>query len=163
MKGSLTTFMSKYKYSLISALLVAFLLTGFTNRQKVKLSAVGVTVIDTVKVVTKTDSLTPKLTFYKKTAHASYYADKFNGRRTASGRKFDNTKYTAAHRKLPFGTMLRITNENSGLSVDVEVTDRGPFTKGREIDLSKKAFMDIARNKGRGFLLVTIQIIEKTP
>src|SRR5690606_40842324 len=93
-------------------------------------------------------------------AHASYYADKFNGRRTASGRKFDNSKYTAAHRKLPFGTMLRVTNESSGLFVDVEVTDRGPFTKGREIDLSKKAFMDIARNKNRGALQVTIEIIE---
>lgn len=162
MNGTLTTFMSKYKYSLISAILVAFLLAGFTNRQKSGF-ATSSSLADTTKVVKKSDSLVPKLSLYKQTAHASYYADKFNGRRTASGRKFDNSKNTAAHRKLPFGTMLRITNENSGLSVDVEVTDRGPFTKGREIDLSKSAFMAIARNKGRGFLLVTIQIIEKNP
>ena len=162
MKGALTNFMRQYKYSLLSTILVAFLLASFTNRPKFDFN-INQTLSDSTKVVKKADSLAPKLTFYKKSSHASYYADKFNGRRTASGRKFDNEKYTAAHRKLPFGTMLRITNESSGLSVDVEVTDRGPFTKGREIDLSKKAFMEIARNRGRGFLLVTIQIIEKTP
>jgi rare lipoprotein A len=48
-----------------------------------------------------------KFKIYKKEAHASYYADKFNGRRTTSGRKFDNNKYTAAHKKLPFGTKVK--------------------------------------------------------
>ena len=101
-----------------------------------------------------------KLRLHKKNAHASYYADKFNGRRTASGRKFDNNKYTAAHRKFAFGTKVKVTNEQNGKSVIVEITDRGPFIKGREIDLSKRAFMDIASSKYGGALRVMIEIIE---
>ena len=87
------------------------------------------------------------LKLYKENAHASYYHDKFDGRKTASGVKFDNSKLTAAHKKLPFGTKLKITNEKNDKSVTVVVTDRGPFVNGREIDLSKKAFMDITSNK----------------
>ena len=101
-----------------------------------------------------------KFKIFKKNVHASYYADRFTGKRTASGKKFDNKKYTAAHRKLPFGTKLRITNESNGECVIVEITDRGPFSKGREIDLSKKAFMDIAHNKRSGGMNVTIEIIQ---
>jgi len=101
-----------------------------------------------------------KFKMFKKSVHASYYADRFTGKRTASGKRFDNKKYTAAHRKLPFGTKLRITNENNGKCVIVEITDRGPFSKGREIDLSKKAFMDIAHNKNSGGMDVTIEIVQ---
>lgn len=101
-----------------------------------------------------------KLKLFKKNAHASYYHDKFNGRRTASGTKFDNNKYTAAHRKLPFGTKVKVTNEVTGKSVVVEITDRGPFTRGRDIDLTRKAFMEIAGNKYGGALKVTLEIIQ---
>ena len=97
---------------------------------------------------------------YKKNAHASYYHNKFNGRKTASGKRFDNSKLTAAHKKLPFGTKLRITNEKNNKCVVVEVTDRGPFVNGREIDLSKKAFMDITSNIKSGVEYVKIEIIE---
>ncbi len=97
---------------------------------------------------------------YKKNVHASYYANKFNGKRTASGKKFDNTKYTAAHRKFAFGTILKITNEANGKSVLVEVNDRGPFSRGREIDLSRKAFMDIASNKNSGVTIVKIETLD---
>jgi rare lipoprotein A len=103
---------------------------------------------------------TDTLQLYKKNAHASYYHDKFNGRKTASGVRFDNDKLTAAHKKFPFGTKLKITNEKNNKSVIVEVTDRGPFIKGREIDLSKKAFMDITSNKHSGLEYVTIEILE---
>jgi rare lipoprotein A len=102
-----------------------------------------------------------KLIPYKKGVHASYYADKFHGRRTASGTLFDMNKYTAAHKKFAFGTKLKITNEANGVSVIVEVTDRGPFVKSREIDLSKKAFMEIAKNKGAGAMNVTIEVFKK--
>ncbi len=95
---------------------------------------------------------------YKTNAHASYYHNKFNGKPTASGAKFDNEKYTAAHRKFPFGTKLRITNPTNGKSVIVEVLDRGPFSRGREIDLSRRAFMDIADNKNSGSIDVTIEV-----
>ena len=99
------------------------------------------------------------LKLYKEKAHASYYHDKFTGRKTASGKRFDNTKLTAAHKKLPFGTKLKITNLLNKKSTIVEVTDRGPFVKGREIDLSKKAFMDIASNKNSGAINVKIEIL----
>jgi len=121
--------------------------------------------LDSVKKVAIADSLksaeAKKYKLHKKNAHASYYADRFTGRRTASGKIFDNKKYTAAHRKFPFGTKLRITNEANGKSVIVEVTDRGPFTKGKEIDLTRKAFMEIASSKYGGYLNVTIEILQK--
>jgi rare lipoprotein A len=101
-----------------------------------------------------------KFRLYKKNVHASYYHNKFNGKRTASGRKFSNKGYTAAHRKLPFGTVLRITNEDNGKSVIVEVIDRGPFSRGREIDLTNRAFMEIASNKNSGSMNVKIEVMD---
>lgn len=73
------------------------------------------------------------------TGKASYYANKFNGRKTANGQTFRNSKRTAAHKTLPFGTKVTVTNIRNGKSVTVRVNDRGPFVAGRIIDLSKKA------------------------
>lgn len=101
-----------------------------------------------------------KLKLIKKSAHASYYADRFNGRKTASGTKFDNNKYTAAHKKLPFGSRIKVTNEANGQFIIVEVTDRGPFVKTRDLDLSKRAFMEIVKRSGAGIMTVTIELIE---
>ena len=70
---------------------------------------------------------------------ASYYADRFNGLRTASGERFDNRALTAAHRTLPFGSRVRVTNPRNGQSVVVRINDRGPFVRGRHIDLSRAA------------------------
>jgi rare lipoprotein A len=112
--------------------------------------------IDSVKV-----EANYRFKLYKKGAHASYYHDKFTGRKTASGQLFDNQKYTAAHKKLPFGTKVRVTNEANDKSVMVTINDRGPFSKGREIDLSKRAFRDIARHHGHGSMKVTIEIVEE--
>ncbi|WP_035759884.1 septal ring lytic transglycosylase RlpA family protein [Flavobacterium tegetincola] len=95
-----------------------------------------------------------------KKGHASYYADKFNGRKTASGERFSNRKLTAAHRKLAFGTKLKVTNVANKKSVIVTVNDRGPFIKSRDIDLSKEAFMQITDNKNHGVLTVIIEIIK---
>jgi len=102
-----------------------------------------------------------KFKLFKKSAHASYYADKFHGRRTASGRLYNKTKLTAAHKSLPFGTVVRVTNEDNGKSVVVEITDRGPFVRGREIDLSRKAFYTIASSSGMGYIKVTLEILQK--
>jgi len=122
----------------------------------------AIKVADTTKAEVKTvKTEETRLTLYKQSALATYYADKFNGRKTCSGEKFHNTKYTAAHMKLPFGTMVRVTNENNGKFVDVKVNDRGPFSKKLEIDLTKKAYMEIASNKGSGSFKVKIEIIEK--
>jgi rare lipoprotein A len=73
------------------------------------------------------------------TGKASFYADKFEGRKTASGEVFKQGKLTAAHRTLPFGTKVKVVNLANGRSVNVTVNDRGPFVAGRMIDLSKKA------------------------
>ena len=80
-----------------------------------------------------------KATGRAQTGVASYYADKFQGRPTASGERFDQRKMTAAHRTLPFGTKARVTNPADGRSVVVRINDRGPFVKGRVIDLSRAA------------------------
>jgi len=73
------------------------------------------------------------------TGTASYYAARFHGRRTASGETFDNRALTAAHRTLPFGSLVRVTNSASGASVVVRINDRGPFTRSRMIDVSRAA------------------------
>ena len=101
-----------------------------------------------------------QLKAFKKSVIASYYADKFNGRRTTSGKKFSNNGYTAAHKKLAFGTKVKVTNEANGKSVIVEITDRGPFVRSKEIDLTKRAFMDLADNKRSGMMRVKIEILE---
>lgn len=120
------------------------------------------TIVD--QEILPTDSLfvaVGKFKMYKKSAHASYYHDKFHGRKTASGKKYDKTKLTAAHKKLPFGTKVKVTNESNGKSVVVEITDRGPFVRSREIDLSRRAFMDISANKSSGAMTVTLEVLQK--
>lgn len=68
--------------------------------------------------------------------HASYYGKELAGRKTASGERFNPGGLTAAHRSLPFGTQLKLTNRQNGRSVVVRVNDRGPFVRGRVIDVS---------------------------
>uniref|UniRef100_A0A7C4XLW7 Probable endolytic peptidoglycan transglycosylase RlpA n=1 Tax=candidate division WOR-3 bacterium TaxID=2052148 RepID=A0A7C4XLW7_UNCW3 len=70
---------------------------------------------------------------------ATYYADEFHGRKTASGEVYNKYDFTCAHRKLPFGTILKVTNLRNKKSVIVRVNDRGPWVKGRIIDLSYSA------------------------
>ncbi len=70
---------------------------------------------------------------------ASYYADKFEGRYTANGEKYKHSKLTAAHKTLPFGTKVKVTNTKNNQSVEVRINDRGPYVEGRIIDLSKSA------------------------
>ncbi|UKT64373.1 septal ring lytic transglycosylase RlpA family protein [Pedobacter mucosus] len=85
----------------------------------------------------------------KKTVLATYYHRKFEGHRTTSGTKYRYKKLTAAHRTLPFGTMVTVTNPSNGKSVIVKVNDRGPFTKKLAIDLSESAAKQIGiYNKG---------------
>ncbi|MDO8904368.1 septal ring lytic transglycosylase RlpA family protein [Hydrogenophaga sp.] len=70
---------------------------------------------------------------------ASWYGERFHGRRTASGEAFNMHEFTAAHRTLPFGTWVRVRNLDNGREVVVRINDRGPFTRGRVIDLSRAA------------------------
>src|SRR6187402_669316 len=72
-----------------------------------------------------------------KTIFTTYYAKKFEGRRTTSGERYKAVKLTAAHRNLPFGTIVKVKNLHSGKTVEVRVNDRGPFSKKFELDLSQ--------------------------
>ena len=96
----------------------------------------------------------------KAKAQASYYADKFHGRKTASGETFNMYDMTCAHKTLPFGTILRVTNLKNGKTVAVRVNDRGPFVKGREIDVSKAAAQKLDMIK-TGTASVKIEVIGK--
>lgn len=90
---------------------------------------------------------------------ASYYGNEFHGRKTANGERFDQGKLTAAHRTLPFGTRVKVTNTQNGKTVVVRVNDRGPFVRGRIIDLSSSAFKSIA-SLNTGVVPVRIQVID---
>ena len=74
---------------------------------------------------------------------ASYYGERFHGLRTASGERFDMYKFTAAHRRLPFGSLVRVTHIRNQKSVIVRINDRGPFIRNRIIDVSKAAAKEI--------------------
>jgi rare lipoprotein A (peptidoglycan hydrolase) len=90
---------------------------------------------------------------------ASWYGYPHHGRTTASGRRFDMYELTAAHRTLPLGTRLRVTNLRNGRSVEVIVTDRGPFVKNRVIDLSYAAARQI-RMVGPGTVPVQLKVLQ---
>ena len=75
--------------------------------------------------------------------YASYYHNKFHGRRTASGKRYDKNRMTCAHLRFPFGTILRVTNLRTGKEVEVEVTDRGPYSHKYIIDLSLRAAKEL--------------------
>lgn len=89
---------------------------------------------------------------------ASYYAMKYQFRTTASGERYNHFSSTAAHRTLPFGTKVRVTNIANNKSVVVKINDRGPFVDGRIIDLSRSAFDEIA-DLDLGIIEVTTKVI----
>ena len=90
---------------------------------------------------------------------ASYYADKYHGRTTASGEVFNQQALSAAHQTLGFGCRVKVTNIANNKSVIVSINDRGPFIHGRIIDLSKKAFSQIASVK-QGVIDVTVEHLD---
>lgn len=88
---------------------------------------------------------------------ASWYGPKFAGRRTASGEVFDPAEMTAAHRSLPFGSKVRVTNARTGRSVVVRINDRGPFVRSRVIDVSQAAARELGLiGPGRGEVSLTL-------
>ena len=93
---------------------------------------------------------------------ASYYAHKFHGRTTASGEIYDEQKMTAAHRELPFGTRVRVTNLSNHMSVVLKVNDRGPFVDGRIIDVSWAAAKELDFIQA-GVVRVRVEAVEHAP
>ena len=92
---------------------------------------------------------------------ASFYADKFNGRTTASGEIYFHNILSAAHPSLPFGTMVKVTNLSNYKTVEVKINDRGPFINGRIIDLSKKAAEKL-QFVNLGIVKVRIEVVGNT-
>lgn len=128
--------------------------------QVVKKSAVKVA--KKGEVVTQNSTRKTKHAAHKhyQTGVASYYANKFNGRRTANGEVFSNAKMTAAHRTLPFGTLIEVTNLRNGRSVIVRINDRGPYAHARVVDLSSAAAKKIGMHHS-GVARVKIAILNK--
>lgn len=91
---------------------------------------------------------------------ASWYGSQYHGRQTASGETFDMEAMTAAHRSLPFGTRVRVYNQSNGESVDVTINDRGPFVRGRIIDLSRRAAQELGMVRD-GVVPVEVRVLEK--
>lgn len=85
----------------------------------------------------------PEEPVVRDTGIASYYADRFHGRKTASGELYDKTKFTAAHKTLEFGTMVWVKNLKTEDSIQVRINDRGPYAKGRIIDVSRAAAKEL--------------------
>jgi rare lipoprotein A len=95
----------------------------------------------------------------KQTGKASFYADKFEGSSTASGEKYKHSKLTAAHKSLPFGTVVRVKNLQNNETVDVTINDRGPYVDGRIIDVSKSAAEKLGF-VNKGLAEVEIEVID---
>jgi rare lipoprotein A len=119
------------------------------------------------KILTETvlDAITSASPAYKgtgkvQTGMASWYGPYFHGRRSADGSRFNQYALTAAHRTLPFGTMVRVMNQRTHKSCLVKITDRGPFAHGRIIDLSRKAASSIGM-LGSGVAKVSVEVVKK--
>lgn len=95
---------------------------------------------------------------FTESGQASFYADQHQNRKTASGEPYKHQSKTAAHKKLPFGSNVKVTNLKTGKSVVVKINDRGPFVKGRIIDLSKSAFSAIGSTSS-GLIKVKIEVV----
>ena len=95
---------------------------------------------------------------YTESGQASFYADEFQNRRTASGELYQHDLKTAAHRSVPFGSNVKVTNRSNGKSVIVKINDRGPFVEGRVIDLSQIAFSSIG-SLSSGLIDVEIEVV----
>lgn len=88
-----------------------------------------------------------KTTNYKASGIASFYAEQHHGKKTANGEKFNMYEMTAAHRTLPFGSKIKVTNLKNGKTVVLRVNDRGPYAKGRVLDVSKGAAIQLGMIK----------------
>jgi rare lipoprotein A len=96
------------------------------------------------------------------TGVGSYYAKKFEGRKTASGEIYHGSELTAAHRTLPFGTLVRVTNVANGKNVLLRINDRGPFVEGRIIDVSERAAEELGFLK-EGLARLRVEVVGTTP
>ena len=111
-------------------------------------------------LMTGTDTQAAALRGNAQSGMASYYHDRFHGRRTASGAAYNKNALSAAHRTLPLGSQVRVTDSHSGRSVVVQINDRGPYARGRVIDLSRAAASEIGL-VGKGVAKVNLEVLRR--
>ncbi len=121
-----------------------------------RLFAIAILIVPGLLIQLPSASAAPALT---QRGIASYYHDKFQGRRTASGERYNSQAYTAAHKRLPLGTKIRVTHLKTGKSIQVRVNDRGPFIEGRILDLSRRAARELGIIKA-GLAPVRIEVVK---
>ncbi len=136
----------KLKFAYILLFLILYFLNGCAplvrfSSEKAPAEKAGISSSAKGPVYEETEEEAPPLETF--TGKASYYANKFHGRKTASGELYDKAEMTAAHRTLPFGTVIKVTNTANNKSVIVRVNDRGPFVRGRVVDLSRAAAEEV--------------------
>jgi rare lipoprotein A len=144
--------MLNYKEVLLKSLLIVFItlvvggLVGFTVLNSTNNEENERILVEEFVPVTVTESnVNTSLVEYinRGTMKASWYGPKFHGRTTANGEIYDQMAFTAAHKRLSFGTLLKVTNTKNGRSVIVRINDRGPYIEGRDLDLSKGAAIEL--------------------
>lgn len=143
--------MRKYIGNMIKASLLVATITGCSSSKvlpDVNLKNVVLPVTPTVE---------KEYAVYQR-GKATYYGADFHGRKTTSGERFNMYEMTAAHRTLPFGTLVEAKNTQNGKKVVVRITDRGPFTRGFVIDLSRSAFQKVA-NVSQGVIPIELRVI----
>lgn len=140
----------------ISIVGILALLVGFTI-VKTEVSGSAQPVMNTSSVTAKENLVETSAISYidKGYMTASWYGPRFHGKETANGETYDQSAFTAAHKGLKFGTMLKITNPKNEKSVIVRINDRGPFIGGRQLDLSKAAAVQLGMMK-RGVIKVKV-------
>jgi len=161
--------MLNYKEVLLKSLLIVFFtlvvgaLVGFTVLNNAKnIENERILIDEFVPVTVKESNVNTSLVEYinRGTMKASWYGPKFHGKMTANGEIYDQMAFTAAHKKLSFGTLLKVTNPKNGRSVIVRINDRGPYIEGRDLDLSKGAAIELGLlRKG----VARVKIEEVTP
>jgi len=164
--------MLNYKEVLLKSLLIVFFtlvvggLVGFTVLNNAKnIENERILIDEFVPVTVKESNVNTSLVEYinRGTMKASWYGPKFHGKMTANGEIYDQMVFTAAHKNLSFGTLLKVTNIKNGRSVIVRINDRGPYIEGRDLDLSKGAAIELGMlRKGVARLKIEEVALSKT-
>jgi len=163
--------MLNYKEVLLKSLVIVFFtlvvggLVGFTVLNNAKnVENERILIEEFVPVTVKESTVITSSVEYinRGTIKASWYGPKFHGKMTANGEIYDQMAFTAAHKQLSFGTLLKVTNPKNGRSVIVRINDRGPYIEGRDLDLSKGAAIELGiLRKGVARLKIEEVALEK--
>lgn len=145
--------------TIVVGVLVGFTVLKTDNNEKIERILIDEFVPATVKENTVSTSTVKFID--RGTMRVSWYGPKFHGKMTANGEVYDQMAFTAAHKNLAFGTLLKVTNPKNGRTVIVRINDRGPYVEGRDLDLSKGAAIELGILR-RGVARLKIQEVALT-